>query len=163
MLVYLVTGIVLLVYLVLVWFLGTWMHPPGSGIWILRGGLGLIGLIAAGSFLWFYRKTKAEESGGENAAANASDDLDADVPTRCFRHSRCSLDMVHRGTLRNRPFRGSSDRSVTPLSTVHRQFVEGTSVTSAGCKGAAKPLNLAISRCLQTQSFLLSSRPCWRQ
>jgi type VI secretion system protein ImpL len=76
MLVYLVTGIILLVYLVLVWFLGTWMHPPGSGIWILRGGLGLIGLIAAGSFLWFYRKTKAEESGSENAAAAASDDLD---------------------------------------------------------------------------------------
>src|ERR1700730_11047633 len=76
MLVYLVTGIILLVYLVLVWFLGTWMHPPGSGIWILRGGLGLIGLIAAGSFLLFYRQTKDEESGGENAAANASDDLD---------------------------------------------------------------------------------------
>ena len=76
MLVYLVTGIVLLVYLVLVWFLGTWMHPPGAGIWILRGGLWLIGLIAAGSFLWFYRKSKAEQSGDENASAKTSDDLD---------------------------------------------------------------------------------------
>jgi len=76
MVVYLVTGILLLVYLVLVWFLGTWMHPPGAGIWILRGGLWLIGLIAAGSFLWFYRKSKAEESGSENAPAKGSDDLD---------------------------------------------------------------------------------------
>ena len=76
MLVYLVTGGLLLVYLVLVWFLGTWMHPPGAGIWILRGGLWLIGLIAAGSFLWFYRKSKAEESGDENASAKVSDDLD---------------------------------------------------------------------------------------
>ena len=76
MLVYLVTGVILLVYLVLVWFLGTWMHPPGAGIWILRGGLGLIGLIAAGSFLWFYRKSKAEESGSDNASAKAADDLD---------------------------------------------------------------------------------------
>jgi len=76
MLVYLVTGGLLLVYLVLVWFLGTWMHPPGAGIWILRGGLWLIGLIAAGSFLWFYRKSKTEESGDENAPAKVSDDLD---------------------------------------------------------------------------------------
>jgi type VI secretion system protein ImpL len=75
MLVYLVTGVVLLVYLVLVWFLGTWMHPPGAGIWILRGGLALVGLIAAGSFLWFYRKSKAEES-GDSAPAKVSDDLD---------------------------------------------------------------------------------------
>ena len=52
------------------------MHPPGAGIWILRGGLWLIGLIAAGSFLWFYRKSKAEESGDENASAKVSDDLD---------------------------------------------------------------------------------------
>jgi type VI secretion system protein ImpL len=74
MLAYLVTGVILLVYLVLVWFLGAWMHPPGTGIWILRGGLWLIGLIAAGSFLWFYRKSKAEESGDE-PAAKASDDL----------------------------------------------------------------------------------------
>ena len=76
MLVYLVTGVLLLVYLVLVWFLGTWMHPPGAGIWILRGGLWLIGLIAAGSFVWFYRKSKAEESGSDNAPAKAGDDLD---------------------------------------------------------------------------------------
>ena len=76
MLVYLVTGAVLLVYLVLVWFLGTWMHPAGAGIWILRGGLWLIGLIAAGSFVWFYRQSKAEESGDENAPAKGADDLD---------------------------------------------------------------------------------------
>jgi type VI secretion system protein ImpL len=74
--VYLVTGGILLVYLVLVWFLGTWMHPPGAGIWILRGGLALIGLIAAACFLWFHRKAKAEESGDENPSLKAGDDLD---------------------------------------------------------------------------------------
>src|SRR5271165_1862060 len=59
MFVYLVTGGVLLVYLILVWFLGTWLHLHGSDVWILRGALALIGLLAAGSFLWFYRKNKA--------------------------------------------------------------------------------------------------------
>jgi len=91
MLVYLMTGVVLLVYLVLVWFLGSWMHPPGVGIWILRVGLWLIGLIAAGSFLWFYRKTKAEESGDQNATAKTSDDLDVLVHEAVRRLKRSTL------------------------------------------------------------------------
>jgi type VI secretion system protein ImpL len=76
MVVYLVTGAILLVYLVLTWFVGTWMHPPGTGIWILRGGLALIGLIASGVFLWFHHKAKAEEAGGESASGKTGDDLD---------------------------------------------------------------------------------------
>jgi hypothetical protein len=50
--VYLATGVILLAYLVLVWFLGGWLRLHGSDIWILRGGLAFVGLIAAGSFLW---------------------------------------------------------------------------------------------------------------
>ena len=65
MVVYLVTGIILLVYLVLVWFVGTWLHPPGAGIWILRGGLALIGLIASAAFLWFHHKSKEAEADGD--------------------------------------------------------------------------------------------------
>src|SRR5271168_4250569 len=76
MVVYLVTGIILLVYLVLVWFVGTWLHPPGAGIWILRGGLALIGLIASAAFLWFHHKSKEAEAGGESAPAQGADDLD---------------------------------------------------------------------------------------
>src|SRR5580700_10572688 len=52
--VYWVTGGVLLVYLVLVWFIGTWANPPGSGIWILRIGLWLIGLLGAGFAVWWF-------------------------------------------------------------------------------------------------------------
>src|SRR5271166_4874198 len=59
MVVYWVTGGILLVYLVLVWFLASWLHLHGTDVWILRGALALIGLLAAGSFLWFYRKNKA--------------------------------------------------------------------------------------------------------
>jgi type VI secretion system protein ImpL len=76
--VYLATGVILLAYLVLVWFLGGWLHLHGSDIWILRGGLAFVGLIAAGSFLWFYRKNKAEEAGTETESGQtaAADDLD---------------------------------------------------------------------------------------
>ena len=76
--VYLVTGVILLAYWVLVWFLGGWLHLHGSDIWILRGGLAFVGLIAAGSFLWVYRKNKAEEASTETESgqAPATDDLD---------------------------------------------------------------------------------------
>src|SRR5580698_11600576 len=89
--VYLATGAILLVYLVLVWFLGGWLHLRGSDIWILRGGLAFIGFIAAGSFLWFYRKSKAEEAGPETESGlvPGTDDLDLVVreAVRRLRHS----------------------------------------------------------------------------
>jgi len=60
--VYWATGGVLLVYLVLVWFIGTWANPPGSGIWFLRIGLWLIGLFGAGfAAWWFHRQAKAAD------------------------------------------------------------------------------------------------------
>ena len=39
MVVYWVTGGVLLVYLVLVWFLGSWLQLHGSDLWICVAGL----------------------------------------------------------------------------------------------------------------------------
>src|ERR1700735_812902 len=76
--VYLATGVILLAYLVLVWFLGGWLRLHGSDIWILRGGLAFVGLIAAASFLWFYRKSKADEAGTETQSAQVpgTDDID---------------------------------------------------------------------------------------
>jgi hypothetical protein len=44
---YLVTTLVLLVYLVLVWLLGRWLPLHGSDVWILRGVLALLGIIGA--------------------------------------------------------------------------------------------------------------------
>ena len=41
---YLITGIILLVYLVLVWMLGGWLQLKSPDIWVLRGGLALIGI-----------------------------------------------------------------------------------------------------------------------
>ena len=80
--VYLATGAILLAYLVLVWFLGGWLHLHGSDIWILRGGLAFVGLIAAGSFLWFYRKSKADEAGPESESAQVAGTDDIDLVVR---------------------------------------------------------------------------------
>ena len=67
--VYLLTGLFLAVYLVLVWFLGQWLHLAGADLLILRMGLALIGLLSAIFFLWFYRKIKTQKAGTEEPAA----------------------------------------------------------------------------------------------
>src|ERR1017187_3706758 len=91
--VYLATGAILLAYLVLVWFLGGWLHLHGSDIWILRGGLAFVGLIAAGSFLWFYRKSKADEAGpeSESGLVAGTDDIDLVVREAVRRLKRSTL------------------------------------------------------------------------
>ncbi len=67
---------VLIAYLVLAWLTGTLLHLRGADLWILRGGLALLGLIGAAAFLWFQHRLQAEP-GSEPAAAGAGDgDLD---------------------------------------------------------------------------------------
>ncbi len=41
--IYLATAIALILYLVLAWFAGTWLHLQGTTLWLVRGGLALIG------------------------------------------------------------------------------------------------------------------------
>ncbi|MGA8152339.1 MAG: ImcF-related family protein [Terriglobales bacterium] len=92
MLVYLVTGIILLVYLVLVWFVGTWLHLLGSSLWFLRGALAVIGLIAAGVFLWFHHKSKKEqEASGAGQADAQTGEIDAIVHTATRRLKASTL------------------------------------------------------------------------
>lgn len=79
MVVYWVTGGILLVYLVVVWFLASWLHLHGADVWILRGGLWFIGLLAAGSFLWFHRKNKAAQAGQEAEGTEGSATKDIDL------------------------------------------------------------------------------------
>src|SRR3974390_453178 len=75
---YLITGGVLLVYLVIVWFLPEWMHLRGGDVWLMRGGLAIVGLLAAGAFLWFHRRTKAgvEQQGSGPLDDTATKDID---------------------------------------------------------------------------------------
>jgi type VI protein secretion system component VasK len=80
--VYLATGVILLAYLVLVWFLGVWLRLHGSDIWILRGGLAFVGFIEAGSFLWSYRKSKTEGAAPENESGQVAGADDINLVVR---------------------------------------------------------------------------------
>ena len=60
---YLVTAAVLLVWIVLAWMIGSWLKLTGRDLWLLRGGLILIGLVGAGGYLWLRHKEQAGDSG----------------------------------------------------------------------------------------------------
>jgi type VI secretion system protein ImpL len=72
MFVYWVTGGLLLAYLVLVWFLPTWMHLHGSDVWILRAGLWFLGIVAAASVIWFTLRSRRNRSGQPDDVAGQS-------------------------------------------------------------------------------------------
>jgi type VI secretion system protein ImpL len=79
---YWVTGAVLLVYLILVWFLGSWLNPPGAGIWVLRIGLWLIGLLGAGFTVWWFRRRAQAESAVESSLVQTAATGDVDLLVR---------------------------------------------------------------------------------
>src|ERR1700758_5535842 len=80
--VYWATAAILVPYLVLAWFLGIWLHLRGANLWILRGGLAFLGLLAAGIFFWFYRKVQAESEEPAEVQSGNEDAGDVDNPGR---------------------------------------------------------------------------------
>ena len=72
----LLVGGILVCYLVLAWFVGIWLHLAGSSLWYLRGALAILGILAAGLFLWWYYKVLHRVGAAAAAAEAGSDDMD---------------------------------------------------------------------------------------
>jgi len=68
---------ILTAYLLLAWFIGSWLHLAGSNLWLLRGGLWLLGLLGAGLFFWWYYKVLRPGTGNEQEQGAAGDEMDA--------------------------------------------------------------------------------------
>ncbi len=64
-----------LLFVVLVWFVGSWVGLTGGRLWALRIGLWLLGAAAAGVALWFVRTS------GRRAGAGAFDEMEAALTT----------------------------------------------------------------------------------
>src|SRR5581483_3065121 len=62
---YPITAIVLVVYIVAVWIAGGALQLKSPDIWVFRGGLILIGLGAAAAWIWWRR---SQQPGGVSAA-----------------------------------------------------------------------------------------------
>ena len=97
---YWVTGAVLLVYLLLVWFFAGWLNPPGSGVWVLRIGLWLIGLLGAAFTAWWIHRQKASE---DLSAAPSGATTEVDLLVRDAIRKLKSSTMGRGATLRNLP------------------------------------------------------------
>ena len=52
---YWMAAILLVGWLVLAWFTGTWLHLHGSSLWILRIALAVIGVAAFIVIIWWFR------------------------------------------------------------------------------------------------------------
>jgi len=78
---YWVIGVILFIYLILVWLLGNVLHLRGTDLWIMRCVLAFLGLIAAAVAFWYqYRLKKAKEaSADEESQDSSTDDLDTVV------------------------------------------------------------------------------------
>src|ERR1041384_5879855 len=73
---YVVTGIVLLAYLILVWLMGDWLHLKSPDIWVFRGGLALIGIGIAAAVVW-WRRSRQQAQGGAGEPIDPSNEIDA--------------------------------------------------------------------------------------
>jgi type VI secretion system protein ImpL len=62
--------VVLVLWLVLAWFLGTWLHLHGSNLWLLRIGMALLGVAGFAGFCWLESR-----SGGGGGAGRDEVDL----------------------------------------------------------------------------------------
>ena len=70
--VYVIVSAALALYLVLVYLLGSLLGLKGGDLWILRGGLALIGLIATGAYIWYLLKSlkaRAPARGAQQAGS----------------------------------------------------------------------------------------------
>jgi type VI secretion system protein ImpL len=80
--IYVATALAYLVYLVLAWFIGSLLHLQGRDLWILRGGLAVLGLAAAIVFLWYYLKLKKEKSSAAGGSQNSAEANSIDAVIR---------------------------------------------------------------------------------
>ena len=72
------TAAALIAYLLLTWFLGSFLKLKSPDIWILRGGLALIGLAGAALFIWYRAKQDRQKKAADPGPAPAGgDELDA--------------------------------------------------------------------------------------
>ena len=81
---YFLTGSALAVYLMLAWVLGSLLGLRGTDLWVFRAAAAVLGVVAAGLYIWFQFRSYAggiqssrASSGGEKAGAGAADEIDA--------------------------------------------------------------------------------------
>lgn len=78
--------VILVIWLVITWFLGTWLHLHSPAIWVLRGGLWVIGI--AGFIGYLLLRPKDELGAQDSAAGNPEIDFAFNEASKRMRAAR---------------------------------------------------------------------------
>ena len=119
---YWINGALLLVWLVLSWFLGSWLGLKGSDLWFLRIGLMVLGLIAFGFvFFWIYRRRKAAADDGSELASGGAGAEDVNLLVHDAERRLRSSKLGANATLGRQPviFLTGEPGSVKTTTVVH--------------------------------------------
>ncbi|HTW57145.1 MAG TPA: ImcF-related family protein [Terriglobales bacterium] len=100
---YWVTAAVTLVYLVLVWFFAGWLNPPGSGVWVLRIGLWLLGLLGAAFTAWWLHRLSVDAESTDSTGIPSGATTEVDLLVRDAVRKLKSSSMGRGASLRNLP------------------------------------------------------------
>jgi type VI secretion system protein ImpL len=73
---YWIAAVALIVWLVLAWFTGSWLHLHGSSLWILRIALALIGVAAFIVVIWWFLVRHKENAEMTPAGGAGGDEID---------------------------------------------------------------------------------------
>lgn len=74
---YWLAALALIIWLVLSWFIGSWLHLQGSSLWALRIVLALIGIAAFITLVWWFRvRDKERAAGMPQGAGGAAGEID---------------------------------------------------------------------------------------
>ncbi len=142
--IYLITALVLVAYLALAWLLGSWMHLTGLHLWTLRGGLSILGTVAAGAFLWFRQRGKS------SSAPEPSEEIGEDEIDLLLRAAEGKLNaakLSHGSGLNKMPVAlvlglpGSTKTSVVANSGLDPELLAGT-VNQDGAVAPTRSINV---------------------
>src|ERR1051326_5033882 len=165
---YVVTGIILLAYVILVWLMGDWLHLKSPDIWVLRGGLTLIGIGAAAAFVWS-KRSRIQAQGGASEPVDPSNEIDMLVRTA---EAKLTAARVPQGSrIANFPLiflvgeTGSAKTSVVVNSGLEAELLAGQVYQEANVV-PTRPANLWFSRntiFAEAGGALLGQRGLWNR
>ena len=73
---YLIAALVLIGWLVLAWFIPSWLHLQGSSVWILRSALAFIGIAAFALVVWWFSGQGQGARAGNACRRRGGDEID---------------------------------------------------------------------------------------
>jgi type VI secretion system protein ImpL len=125
----LVVAVGYLLFAVLAWFLGDALAPPGASRWVLRVGLWVLGLVAAGITLWFFGGASRSEPEPAAAGGAGGDEVERTLAAAAARLAAARTGGV--GALRALPMvlvvgpEGSTKTSVAVHSGLEPDLLAG--------------------------------------